>query len=235
MSDHERIEELLVLEALDALEREGEEALAREVEAHGPDCEACAVLRREYRNAAGRLPFALDPVAVRDELGEDILKAGRPVLLARPAGPLRGRRLRALLVAAAAAAFAALGAVGGYVLAPRQDTEAAVLAAFLARPDVQVLRFEGLEGNLAAAVAPGEGGYLFGRDLPSLPRGMVFELWAIRDKTTAPRLCTRGGPTLIARFSGDVSGSDALAVTVEPEACPSRPTSDPIFVTPVTS
>jgi len=131
MSDHERIEELLALEALDALELEGEEALAREVEAHGPDCEACAVLRREYRNAAGRLPFALDPVAVRDELGEDILKAGRPVLLARPAGPLRGRRLRALFVAAAAAAFAALGAVGGYVLAPRQDTEAAVLEATL--------------------------------------------------------------------------------------------------------
>jgi anti-sigma-K factor RskA len=227
MTDHERIEELLTLETLGGLENEEAENLARALEEHGPDCAECAQLTRELGDVGGRLAFALDPVAVRAEIREDILRE-------QPGTPLRlARKWRTSLVAAAAAILVALGALGGYLLAPRQQAEVAALAGFLSRPDVRVVRFEGPGGNLAAAVAPREG-FLFGSDLPSPPEGRVYELWMIRGKTPVRGLCVepRDG-VIVARFEGAVTASDVLAVTVESVSCPSSPTTEPIYVAPL--
>lgn len=227
MRDHDRIEELLTLEVLGVIESEDAEALARALEEHGLDCPECAQLRRKLGDVAGRLAFALDPVAVREEIREDILTA-------EPGKPLRlARKWRTALVAVAAAVLVVLGAVGGYLLAPRQQPEVAALARFLSRPDVRVVRFEGSGGNLAAAVAPREG-FLFGSELPSPPEGRVYELWMIRGDTPVRGLCVepRDG-VIVARFEGAVTASDVLAVTVESVSCPSSPTTDPIYVAPV--
>jgi anti-sigma-K factor RskA len=227
MTDHDRIEELLTLEALGALEGEDAGNLARALEEHGPECAECAQLTRELGDVAGRLAFALDPVVVREEIREDILRE-------EPGKPLRlARKWRTSLVAAAAAVLVALGALGGYLLAPRQQPEVASLAGFLSRPDVRVVRFEGPGGNLVAAVAPREG-FLFGSDLPSPPEGRVYELWMIRGKTPLRGLCVepRDG-VVVARFEGAVTASDVLAVTVESVSCPSSPTTEPIYVAPL--
>ncbi|MGH2682127.1 MAG: anti-sigma factor domain-containing protein [Actinomycetota bacterium] len=227
MTDHDRIEELLALEALGALEGEDAQALARALQEHGPDCPECSGLRRELGDVAGRLAFALDPVAVRADISEEILTA-------EPGKPLhRVHVFRPGLGAAAAAALIALGAVGGYLLTPRQQSEVAALAEFLSRADVRVVRFEGAGGNVSAAVAPRQG-FLFASDLEPLPEGHVYELWMIRGDTAVQALCLepRDG-VVVGRFEGDVTGSDALAVTVEPASCPSSPTTDPIFVAPL--
>jgi anti-sigma-K factor RskA len=226
MRDHDRIEELLTLEVLGVIESEDAEALAQALEEHGLDCPKCAQLRRELGDVGGRLAFALDPVAVREEIREDILSAepGKPPRLAR--------KWRTTLVAAAAV-LVALGAVGGYLLAPRQQPDVEALARFLSRPDVRVVRFEGSGGNLAAAVAPREG-FLFGSELPFPPEGRVYELWMIRGDTPVRGLCVepREG-IVVARWEGAVAASDVLAVTVESASCPSSPTTDPIYVAPL--
>jgi Anti-sigma-K factor rskA len=227
MTDHERIEELLALEALGALAEEDAEALARALEEHGPDCSECARLRRELGDVAGRLAFALNPVVVKEEIREDILRAGRERPLRRVVVLRRG------LVAVAAALLVLVGAVGGYVLAPRQQPETSALAEFLARPDVRVVKFEGARGNLAAAISAREG-FLFGSKLPPVPESRVYVLWMIRGETPVRGVCVepRDG-AVVARFEGAVTASDVLAVTVESESCPSSPTTDPLFVAPV--
>lgn len=228
MTDHDRIEELLALEALDALEEDDAEALAQALEEHGPDCPECARLRRELADVAGRLAFALDPVIVREEIRENILgeeRRGRPLR--------RAILLRPGLVAAAAGVLVVVGALGGYLLAPRQQPEVAALAEFLARPDVRVVRFEGATGNLAAAVTSREG-FLFGSELPPVPEARVYELWMISGETPVRGVCvTPRDGVVVARFAGAVTASDVLAVTVESESCPSSPTTDPIFVAPL--
>jgi hypothetical protein len=227
MTDHERIEELLALEALDALEDEDAQELARALEEHGPDCAECARLRRELGDVAGRLAFVLEPVVVKEEIREDILRSG-------PRRPLRRVLVvRRGLVAAAAAFLVLVGAVGGYVLAPRQQPETAALAEFLARPDVRVVKFEGARGNLSAAISAREG-FLFGSELPPVPEARVYELWMIRGETPVRGVCVepRDG-VVVARFEGAVTASDVLAVTVESESCPSSPTTDPLFVAPL--
>jgi hypothetical protein len=224
MRSHERIEELLAAEALGALDADDAEALSRLLAEHGPECTECRRLRRAYADVAGRLAFVLDPAPVREGMAEDVLRAGRP-------GPVR--RLRAALVGVAAAALLVVGAVGGYLLAPRQDADLTELARFLARPDVRVVRFQGPSGNLGAAVAPGEG-FLVGSDLPDLAEGRVYELWAIRGRTPVRSACVEPqGDVVVARFEADLSGSDALAVTVEPETCPSRPSTAPLYQAPL--
>jgi hypothetical protein len=227
MTDHDRIEELLTLEALGALEDEDAAALAAALEEHGPDCSECARLRREIGDTAGRLAFALDPVAVRVSIREDILSAGRGKLLRRVLVLRRG------LVAVAATILVILGAVGGYLLAPRPQSDLAALAGFLSRPDVRVVQFEGAEGNVSAAVAAREG-FLFASDLRPPPEGRVYELWMIRGETPVRGLCVepRDG-VVVARFEGPVTASDVLAVTVESASCPTSPTTEPIFVAPL--
>jgi hypothetical protein len=224
MKSHESIEELLAAEALDALDADDAEALSRLLAEHGPECAECRRLRRAYGDVAGRLAFALDPTPVREGMAEGVLRAERP-------GRVRG--LRAALVGAAAAALLAVGAAGGYLLAPRPDADVTELARFLARPDVRVVRFQGPSGNLGAAVAPGEG-FLVGSDLPALAEGRVYELWAIRGRTAVRSACVEPrGDVVVARFEADLSGSDALAVTVEPETCPSRPSTAPLYQAPL--
>jgi anti-sigma-K factor RskA len=227
MMDHERVEELLTLDALGGLESEDAEALARDLAEHGPDCRECARLRRELGDVGGRLAFALDPVPVRADIRENILSAEPGKLLRRV------RVFRPSLVAAAAAVLVAVGALGGYLMAPSQQPDVAALAEFLSRSDVRVVRFEGADGNVAAAVAPREG-FLFASDMPPLPSGRVYELWMIRGETPVRGLCVepRDG-VVVARFEGPITASDVLAVTVESESCPSSPTTDPLFVAPL--
>lgn len=230
MRDHSRIEELLALDALGALDAGDKEALEQEMAAHGPGCLECDRLRRGYEETAGRLAFSLDPVPVRRSTADEISSVTQPGGRHKP-GLWGG-------VAAAAAVLVMLvfAAAGGYLLAPREGKDAAELAAFLSRPDVQLVPFEGETGNLKVAMTPdGAQAYVFGSDLPQPEEGNVYELWIVRGETPISVLCaTPEKGSVVGAVPLQLEDEDVLAVTVESSDCPDAPTSDPILVAPVT-
>lgn len=72
-TEHERVEELLAVRALGGLEpRELDEYERIRVE-HGLDCEVCRRAELEFDEIAGRLAFALGPVAVPEGMEDALL------------------------------------------------------------------------------------------------------------------------------------------------------------------
>ena len=55
MRDHTLIEELLAIRSIGGLDPQDEEALEREMAAHGPDCPECRRLQTEFGEVAGML------------------------------------------------------------------------------------------------------------------------------------------------------------------------------------
>jgi hypothetical protein len=223
--DHERIEELLTLQALgglDAAERaELDEALA----AHDP-CDTCAALREEIGDTAGRLAFALEPVPVPAALERSVMAATAGAEVA----PMRRRRGASIAAVAAVIAAVAIGAAIGTTIGepPAPSNE---LAALLAAPGTQVIRFEGPSGDAAIAVAAdGSRSYIVGTGFEPLPDGKVYEVWAIDGKMPTSLTCVSSPDgRLDGPIGTSVAGADVVAVTVEDESCPSAPTSDPIL------
>ncbi len=232
MRNHERIEELFAAEALDALDPQDAAALARELEEHGPACPECGRLRREYHEVAGRLALAPDPLRVSTVVEEDLMARARGPASAR--GPSAwGRRLLAL----AAAALLVVGGVGGFFVSRLLEERDESVAAFLADPETRVLRLEGAEGSLALAFRPDRAGaYLLSADLAPLPAGRVYEFWTIEGEAARAGGCfVPEDGALAVRIEADVSRSDAVAVSVEPTACPDQPTTKPLYSAPLSS
>jgi anti-sigma-K factor RskA len=220
--DHSQIEELLAVAALGGLEPDEEAALRREMAEHGPDCEVCRRLESEFEATAGLLGFALDPVPVDPAIADRILAEARDVPPA--ARPVRRQRQWARVVAVAAAVV--LVVVGSIAITrPRTQTIAG------ATLDQQVVTFQGGSGVVAMAYTPGEPGALFvGRDLPAPGADRTYEIWAITGTTPVSAGCVEPSDGRIATFTDlDVSGSDLMAITVESSACPSQPTTDPVY------
>lgn len=220
--DHSQIEELLAVAALGGLEPDEETALRREMAEHGPDCEVCRRLESEFEATAGLLGFALDPVPVDPAVADRILAEARDVPPA--ARPVRRQRQWVRVVAVAAAVV--LVVVGSIAITrPRTQTIAG------ATLDQQVVTFQGGSGVVAMAYTPGEPGALFvGRDLPAPGADRTYEIWAITGTTPVSAGCVEPSDGRIATFTDlDVSGSDLMAITVESSACPSQPTTDPVY------
>jgi hypothetical protein len=229
MNDHELIEELTSARALGALEPEDAATLEAEMASHGPDCPECRRLAASSEEVAGRLAFALDPVLPPDGFEERVvaLATAEPTDLAGAPSELerRARWLRPLVAAAAALLLFAGGWLAGDLLGP--DT-----ARIPEGSRVVALRGE-TAGTLSVAYTPGERGvYLLGSDLEGLAADRVYELWLIRDGTPVPGECFRpAADGSVFRFvDADVGAADVMAVTVEPSACSTQPTTEPILV-----
>lgn len=218
MRDHALIEELLTVRALGAIDPDDDARLRDEMARHG-DCEECGRLARETTEAAGRLAFALDPVPVGHDLEE------RTVARLRDERPSPGATpwVRPLVAAVAAALLFAGGwlagrATGGGTPFPLEDG--------------RVAAFQGSgSGNLALVYRPGERGlYLIGSDLAEPVDGITYELWLFRDGTPVRAGCFEPSDGGILRFV-DVSlgGAETAAVTRESTACPTAPTTEPLF------
>jgi anti-sigma-K factor RskA len=102
--------------------------------------------------------------------------------------------------------------------------------------DARVVAFDGERGEegslLVIAYRPGEeGAYLVGSGLPSPGPGRVLEVWMIRGQQVTRGVClTPSGDGSIAAFvDADLGSASAMAVTVEPDSCPSQPSTDPIL------
>jgi hypothetical protein len=240
MRDHERIEELLAARALGGLEPDDDDALRREMGEHGAACEECRRLESEYEEVAGRLGFALDPVAVRAGLEDEVLaratSEGAPPRPLRPgagaarAGSARPRGLRTLVaVAASVVLFAAGWAAGSLTGDGSAETDGARVVAFEGGDDV---------GSLSVAYRPGEdGAYLLGTGLASPPEGSVYEVWLFRDGTPVPATCftPSSAGSVFTFVDADLATAEAMAVTVEASSCPDAPTTDPILTAEVTA
>lgn len=240
MRNHERIEELVALRALGALEAADHAALEAALAEHGPECADCRRLTAEYEETAARLAFSLDPVPLRRGMADEILAAprepvGHPSERASVRAIERPRSLRRWQrVLAAAAALVLFG--GGWVLGsltsggPSEEAEGLVRAL---SEGASVVRFEGARGDLAIAYRPGRSGvYVLGANLPTPPEGRAYELWMIQGEEVLPGPCLRpeADGRLLAFVDAELGTTDAMAVTVEPDACPAVSTGgDPLF------
>jgi hypothetical protein len=240
MTDHERIEELLAVRALDGLDPDGVVELDRALADHGPGCETCARLEREYTDVAGRLAAGLEPVPVREGLEDEVVVralASTPAVSATPPGEVtpiskaRSRRTsggwRRLSFVAGAAAFLVAGWVLRDVTLP--DTSAPPTG-FLA--EASIVPFEGSgPGRLAIAYRPGRpGAYLVGAGIPAPAEGEVYELWLFEgDRPVSGGCFSPQDGRVVAEVEGAVHSADLLAVTVEAATCPAAPTTDPVL------
>src|SRR5262245_17781391 len=232
MRDHSRIEELLAIRSIGGLDPQDEAALEREMASHGPDCEECRRLETEYGEVAGRLAFALEPVPVREGFAEETFE--RAFGEAAPVGAGRPVRRRAWLrplvgVAAAVVLFAGGIVVGAAVTGENEQA---------AETTVVALSSETEPGTLTAAFTPGQPGvYMVGSDLPALPEGKAYELWLFEGETPRSAMCAVPAADGSGFGSSDASLENVglMAVTVESNACPSAPTTDPVFTAEVTA
>jgi hypothetical protein len=233
MRDHELIEELISVRALDGLDPDDEAALASAMASHGEACPDCLRLEREYAEVAGRLAFALDPESPRPGFEDRVVAAAtrEPVMPLPPAvggdaggGTARTWRLPPLMaVAAAIVLFVAGIGVGRFVT----DEGAAV-------PEgARVVAFDGeSDGRLAVAYPPdGQGVYLLGFGLETLPEDEVYAVWMLQDGMPVPATCFAPSAegSVFAFVDASLGTSEAMAVTVEPASCPSAPTTEPIL------
>jgi Anti-sigma-K factor rskA, C-terminal len=221
--DHSQIEELLAVRALGGLEPGDEAALGRAMAEHGPDCEECRRLEAEFESTAGLIGFALDPVPVDPAVADRILAHPRgPSTTIRPERPAHGRWWA---VAAVAAAVVLVVVAGAVALRPHTQTIAGATFA------QQVVTFQGGRGEVAMAYVPGEPGALIvGKDLPPPGADRTYEIWAITGTSPISAGCVSPTEGRVAAFTDlDVSSSDVMAITVESTACPSQPTTSPVY------
>jgi anti-sigma-K factor RskA len=218
MRDHSLIEELMAIDALGGLDPADRELLANERSSHGV-CEECARIEAEFAEAAGRLAFALDPIAVDDAVADAILPSPQETTAAGPgrvvdlAAAREHRALWRTLVSVAAAVVL----VATIVILRSPGGE------------VAILRGAGPE-RLEITFSPGEPGVsLSGSGFTDLPAGQTYELWAIRGDTPIKAACfgtEDGGVDL--DIDATIRTGDLMAVTVEPE-CASAPSTTPII------
>lgn len=223
MRDHALIDELLAARALDGLDAGDAALLDRELAAHG-DCEECRRLEIEHAEVAGMLALALDPRPVREDMADRILAEGRAATA--PNGRLEVRRdARLGWWQAAFGVAAAVALVFAILLATRDGASPGV-------PGPAIVAFEGAApGELAMSFTPGESGALvWATGLPDPGPGKVYELWMIEDGQPVRGACLAPERGAVAAFvDADPSSADLLAVTVESEACPDAPTTDPVY------
>ncbi|MFL5767171.1 MAG: anti-sigma factor domain-containing protein [Actinomycetota bacterium] len=247
MTDHASIEELIALHSLDGLDPSGERELAEQRAEHGATCQECLRLESTYDEVAGRLAFAVEPAEIDDGFEDRVVALARggqraeagddePSSIA-PEGDHRRFTTSVRAVAGlVAAALIVAAAIGGYLLAPRQDTTAQALEGLLKRHDVQRVELNGAaNGTMNVYYAPEDPNvFLVGSGLDEPPSGKAYELWMFRGNTPVSGGCfTPEEGDVLHEVDADLSGATAMAITVEPDACPSAPTTSPVMSGPI--
>jgi hypothetical protein len=235
--DHAMIEELLSVDALGGLDDADRALLDSERASHG-DCEECARLEAGFAEVAGRLGFALEPVAIRPTMAEEVLRASGaedvtgPLVVVPPAAAspvptdVTGRRARGSRrpwLAPVAAALAIALFAGGWVVGDAASGDGG---------ELRLVRFAGESGTLAMAYEPGRPGVaFFGSGLPDPGAQRVYEIWMIqgeRPPVSGGCVVPQDG-TILTVVGADIGAADTMAVTVEQSSCPSAPTTDPVL------
>lgn len=237
--DNERFREMKEAYALNALSeeerREFEEYLA------GHPAEQTEV--DELSSVAALLAFAPEeqepPPELRNSLmarirseasGAPVADTGRAGRPHRRSGAWRLSGTRWLTGAAAAVAL-----IGLLVWNVSLQSEVRGLR------DFQTSFYE-LQGSGSASAASGQvvsvGGdraMLVATDLPRLPEGRTYEMWAIDNGEPKPRGVFKPGEGPAIRTIGEtMAGAETFAITVEPEGGSEQPTTDPVVTADLT-
>jgi Anti-sigma-K factor rskA len=255
---HDRIEELIVADALDGLDAADRDQLFNQMAEHGPDCPDCARLLAEYGEVAGWLALALEPVPLSADAEDRLLQAARgepdsgpePIEDApagdldevvtfpeRSARPAIGRWRRWAAAASAAAVLAAVAGAAGWAIAPRGHGGQGQFIAFVARPGARVVTLAaGSVGNLAIAFRPGETeAWVVGAGVADPGNGKVYELWYRTGTSTTMQpagIFSPSAGSVLARVHV-ASALEALAVSLEPLGGSRQPTTTPISIVSV--
>ena len=142
-----------------------------------------------------------------------------------------GRRSRVRVALAAAAASAVIAVPLTLQLAGTSTPSIAALASDAAKQQgARTVVMKSSDGaELASAVVTSDGrGYLRRDTLPALPEGQSYQLWAITGATPVSAGVLGRDPSVVA-FTVDAPTS-AIAISVEPTAGSTQPTTTPIAV-----
>jgi Anti-sigma-K factor rskA len=200
--DHEKIEELLAGYVLRSLS--GEDALEadRLLSRHVPTCITCRGLLADFQSITADLALTAAPMRPPDTLLPHLHRELQP---RRRRG---GRPMQLFAVAASVVMVASLAglAITQGVRANHGEARAATIGNimdFVARPDATVGPPVGPTTEISE---PGrELFYLYGRDVPMPPKGMVYRVWLVSGST----------PTYVGEFLPD-EGFVGLEVRFDP-------------------
>ena len=238
------------LNALDAGERE-------DFERHLVTCETCSVEVTEFHATSASLGSAIaetPPAGLKarvmadiaetrqeppragavEQLGDTVVSMWR----SRPQPTSRGWAQRMLAPAAAVLAIVVVGMsiVVGNLNQRIGELEVAGgnLSQVVAASDVESWQVETDGGSTATvyySATRGEG-FLVAEDMPAAPEGQAYELWLIAgDEFTPAGLFDATDEGHVRHgVTGNLSGVEALGVTVEPAGGSPQPTSDPVMV-----
>lgn len=238
---HLEIQELLGVYALDAVSPEEADL----VEVHLRECPRCRAEVAEHREVAASLAHvgSSAPEGVWSRIAGSLEEAPPQLDLARVVALRPGRRSVPMRVAASVAAVAAavIAVLGVQVsrLDGRTDELASALqrngldqAARAALFDDQARKVSLVSDDGATfvqAVVRGNGdAYLVGNNLPPLPEGRTYQLWALLGDDRAVSVGVLGSSPGVSAFK--IAGDDVtvLALTAEQEGGVAAPTAAPV-------
>jgi len=150
-----------------------------------------------------------------------------PAVTSSPVSLDEARRRRRVSTALAAAAAVVLIAIGGLVVATRNDTSNDPIAAVLDADDVTTRSLEGSLGNtLEVAYSADEGAMVVtGDDVPAVDDDETYQLWIVDEAGAVPAGTFRPDASghVGVRVDADPSGS-VVGVTLEPSGGSEQPT-----------
>jgi anti-sigma-K factor RskA len=248
---HDDILDLLTAYALDALEPD-EIAQVHRLLGERPELRA---ILAELRSTVNQMPYGLPEAAPPPELRQRVLDyaTGRarraPAVAQRLPGRVRAWLAGLATLAAAAAVAAAIGwsqAAGVRAELTQANTTLEQTRALLAQANTELARAHDDLSNAQAVIATlegntGQGAMVRTRDdqtvfvvkLPQLQEGRIYQLWRIRDASSAP--ASAGLFTVDQQGYGlidvgqQLQSGETVAVTDEPGGGSDQPTTQPLI------
>lgn len=234
MSDVHALVGAYAVDAVDDVERAA-------FERHLADCQDCRMELASLQEAAARLADVepVDPPAfLRDSVlaGITTVRPLPPEVTSEPARRAGRRRFqpRALLAAAAAVVVLGAGAVVWQQVADDAPSEAPPTVSeadrILDARDAEhyTQSHDGIEVTVVRSPSLGKA-VLVADDLPTPPKGKVYELWlAHEDEGMVPAGLMDGGAQEVV-LDGDAAAAVGAGITVEPSRGSPEPTSDPMM------
>ena len=242
---HEAYKEMIPARALSALDATEERALNEHLE----NCDECRKELEEWQATAATLAVVADPVEPSPKVRERIMSEVRKELATPEVIPFRStsrniwRSFGSLGAMAAVVLFTAL--IVGLIVIWRENRamneELARTREFVQLATTPGAKMNELKGVDLGAGATAKFAYdktghamLMADNLPSVPRGKAYQLWFIvgknppmPGKTFSPDSAGKG--MLIDQMPKEALDSAIFAITLEPEAGSTAPTS-PIYL-----
>lgn len=209
-------------------------------EAHLALCEQCRVELVGFLSTAARLGEAeavTPPPELRDRLITMAASTPQehPVVTAMAQGG-RMRRV-ASRVALVAAAVAAIAGIGGFFTEHQRADELRAdqsqLTSVMTAPDAATTEGTAVGGGKVRVIASSsnDAAVVVGTALAGLDDQKTYQVWRMNDgEPTSVGLLGRGPGML---YVDSIRSADAFALTIEPAGGSTKPTSEPIWSTPV--